>query len=183
MNYRLLVFVSFFLFQHATCQSHKKSQGEEKSVQAANEVSESTIVKIPERIENISLTNEEWSNKLSSDVFYIMRQKGTERAFTGAYWDNHVNGVYLCNACGLPLFNSSDKFDSGTGWPSFTQPLRKNLLQEIPDKSHGMIRVEVVCARCKGHLGHVFEDGPEPTGLRYCMNSGSLQFIKGARAE
>ncbi|MCZ8214704.1 MAG: peptide-methionine (R)-S-oxide reductase MsrB, partial [Cyclobacteriaceae bacterium] len=105
-------------------------------------------------------------------------EKGTERAFTGKYWDNHKKGTYACAACQLPLFSSETKFESGTGWPSFFQPLDKEKVAVVIDKSYGMTREEVVCSRCGGHLGHVFPDGPKPTGLRYCLNSASLQFTE-----
>jgi peptide-methionine (R)-S-oxide reductase len=122
-------------------------------------------------------SEEEWKKQLSEKAFYVLRQEGTEYAFSGAYWNNHRSGMYACGACGLPLFSSNTKFDSGTGWPSFWQPIDPKMVVENKDTSHGMIRVEVECARCGGHLGHVFDDGPRPTGLRYCINSVSLQFI------
>jgi peptide-methionine (R)-S-oxide reductase len=123
-------------------------------------------------------SNDEWRKELSAEQYHVLREAGTERAFTGAYWDNHEKGVYHCAACGLTLFSSDAKFDSGTGWPSFYEPVSEaNVIKET-DSSAGMIRTEVKCRRCGSHLGHVFDDGPQPTGLRYCMNSKSLKFEK-----
>jgi peptide-methionine (R)-S-oxide reductase len=120
---------------------------------------------------------EQWKKELSPQAFEVLFQGGTERAFTGATWNEKRAGVYRCGACGQPLFTSSDKFDSGTGWPSFTKPVDPEAVDVERDTSHGMIRDEVVCARCGGHLGHVFDDGPRPTGKRFCMNSAAMTFV------
>ena len=130
------------------------------------------------RTDRVIKTDEEWKKQLTKEQFYVTRKKGTERAFSGVYWDNHEKGIYNCICCDLPLFTSETKFESGTGWPSFYQSISKENVTDIVDRTLGMTRTEVECARCDAHLGHVFDDGPKPTGLRYCMNSVSLNFTK-----
>ncbi|MBI1798140.1 MAG: peptide-methionine (R)-S-oxide reductase MsrB [Candidatus Eisenbacteria bacterium] len=150
---------------------------------ASRPVADSTVqpsVKImptPDGVGLVKLSDEEWKKLLKADAYSILRKKGTEFAFSGKYWKNHTKGVYRCAGCGLELYTSDTKFESGTGWPSFWQPIAANHVRVATDNTLGMERDEVQCARCGGHLGHVFNDGPAPTHLRYCMNSAAMQFV------
>jgi peptide-methionine (R)-S-oxide reductase len=133
-------------------------------------------IAILRRMDKLDLSEEEWRQRLSPEQYHILREAGTERAFTGKYNSNKADGVYYCAGCGAELFDAEEKYDSGSGWPSFTAPIDIDAVDEIRDNSHGMMRTEVRCAKCEGHLGHVFPDGPGLNGLRYCMNSASLDF-------
>jgi len=131
-----------------------------------------------ELVEKIKKSDEEWKKSLNKESYNVARKQGTENAFSGKYHDCHEDGIYQCVCCGTDLFDSKTKFESGTGWPSFWKPVADENVKEHQDRSYGMIRTEALCARCDAHLGHVFDDGPKPTGLRYCMNSASLNLVK-----
>jgi peptide-methionine (R)-S-oxide reductase len=141
------------------------------SAEKGNHIMTETVVK----------TNAEWKKTLTPEQYHILREKGTERAFSGKYDKNHEHGIYRCAGCGLDLYRSEEKYDSGTGWPSFTAPIAASNVLTKPDNSFFSQRTEVLCPRCGGHLGHVFDDGPKPTGKRYCMNSAALQFVATAK--
>jgi peptide-methionine (R)-S-oxide reductase len=166
------VFMLLFLW---ACQTNRADRAMNTS-----SINHSGMNTMSDTLKKVIKTNAEWKQILSTEAYYVLREKGTEYAFTGKYWNNHEKGVYKCAACGLPLFDSETKFESGTGWPSFYQPITKAAIASADDESLGMSRDEVMCARCGGHLGHVFDDGPRPTGLRYCINSVSLAFEKKA---
>lgn len=149
-----------------TVEKMDKSNGEELA----------SLEAFPKKVEKIEKTPDFWKAHLSSQAYNVLREEGTERSFSGDYWDNKKVGTYYCGGCGLAVFDSETKFKSGTGWPSFWEPIKESYVEESRDSSYGMVRREVHCARCEGHLGHIFEDGPKPTGLRYCINSVSLTF-------
>lgn len=172
---------SILLLGLLACQLAPSPQAAVANSQAPAVISADSIVPpqydAQKRLVKITKPASEWKRLLNEQEFYVLREEGTERAFSGDLWKNHAHGTYICRGCGLPLFSSDTKFESGTGWPSFWKPLKPEYVTENKDNGYGMVRVEVECARCGGHLGHVFDDGPRPTGLRYCMNSVSMDFV------
>jgi peptide-methionine (R)-S-oxide reductase len=159
MKYKVFIFIAIMQLSVLSCNSQSKN-------------TENTKTNYP-----FELTDEEWKNKLTPEQYKILREKGTERAYTGKYWNHFENGQYVCAGCNTPLFSSEKKFDSHCGWPSFNDELQKGNIEISKDFSHGMVRDEITCKNCGGHLGHVFDDGPPPKGLRYCVNSASIKFI------
>jgi len=153
-----------------SCQTSSKQYNAPASTQEWSSV-------IPDEITRVEKSDEEWKQELSDQEYYVIRNKGTERPGTGDLLNNKEDGLYVCRACGLPLFASDTKFESGTGWPSYFQPVKEEFIKEETDYHIGYARTEVMCAQCDGHLGHVFPDGPRPTGLRYCINAVSLDFV------
>ena len=175
MHIKILIFAFWLIVMGC-------NQPQQKVVTDDHDRSFSTV-KISESVSTDSVprvikSEEEWKALLSKEEYHVLREKGTERSFTGDLWDNKAKGTYVCAACKLPLFSSDTKFKSGTGWPSFWEPIEEDHVLEESDTSYGMVRTEVLCASCHGHLGHVFDDGPKPTGLRYCINSVSMDFIE-----
>jgi peptide-methionine (R)-S-oxide reductase len=182
---KYIICMAIAIFACFSCnQAQETSQQDAQNTEVATPLDLVFIGLDGDTLSQVAMEAREWKERLESDLAYnVLREAGTERAFTGEYWNNKKEGVYTCKGCGLPLFSSTTKFKSGTGWPSFWEPIREGHIEEKTDRSYGMTRVEVLCARCGGHQGHVFPDGPKPTGLRYCINSVSLDFVEGATFE
>ena len=181
MNFKIIyAFLAITLISFTGCAQNKNNKAKTTAASGEEALPNQKVKKLNARNNGFTVVKSEaeWQAQLAPLEYEVMREKGTERAFSGKYNKHYEKGIYTCKGCNQELFSSETKFDSGTGWPSFFKPLSNASVKEIQDRDHGMVRTEVVCSRCGSHLGHVFDDGPKPTGLRYCLNSVSLNFKK-----